>query len=274
MNNILKWHGKIKLLSPMSHNSDESFGVDTTFRRVKILSGGKVHRIPIYSGNAFRGILRRIGADHLFKTVDINNVPQKLYYCFFSGGMLQGGSGSKGVEIQKKREVRAMVPFLSIFGSAMSNYIMPGKLKVGQGIPICKETAEYTGIESEETYYSFIDSIFYTRRDDYEPTIEENDKKKENEDQAHQMKYNAEVLIPGTELDHTFSLTYANELEQSCFGSIMRQFINNPILGGKSAVGHGNVKLVGYGNFPDPTVYQNFLVENKESIVKYITEIL
>lgn len=264
----LTWKGILKTLSPMTHNSDESMGTDTKFRRISVLYNGKSVRVPHYSGNAFRGILRRIGAKQLFDALGLEKISDALYYMFFCGGALKKGSQQNYIDIGAKRELRANIPFLSIFGAAVQNTIMPGKMEIGLAMPIAKETQELTGIQSDVSVWSMIDDIFYTRRDD----LEDREEERKKDDGAQQMKYNIEVLTPGVELQHNISLFHCNEIEQACFGYAMSALIEKGILGGKSGTGHGRVQFNYSPEFPNAKPYLDFLKKEKDAVVQYIRD--
>jgi hypothetical protein len=260
---IARWEGTITVLTPLAHNSDEPLGVDTKFRRIKYFVDGKGMEIPVYSGNAFRGILRRILARDFLNRLGIERVSDRLYYTFFSGGALDRGSSQEYIDVGLRREMRRNIRFLSLLGAAFQNNVLPGILDVGIGIPIAKETKTYTGIESEQSVFEMLTEIFYTRRDDLE------DRAGDKED-AQQMRYTIECLVPGTRLHHTFTLTQANTIEQSCFGAAISLFLKDPILGGKSGTGHGKVKLDYSPEFPQPDAYWEDIEKRKEEIAEYV----
>jgi hypothetical protein len=263
---IHKYTGIITLLAPLSHNSDESLGVDTKFRRVKYFVDGEGVEIPIYSGNAIRGILRRLAAKDFLERIGIEQTSDRLYYALFTGGSIEKGSQQEFIEIGLRRELRRNMPFISLFGTAFQNEILSGLIDVGMAIPISRETAPYTGVEEAKSIFEMTTEIFYTRRDDLEDR--EGDKQG-----AQQMKYTIECLAPGVRLHHTFTLTQANQIEQSCFGHVMSLLAIDPVLGGKSGVGHGKVALSYAPEFPDPAPYLKYLEDNKESIAKYVNGI-
>ena len=262
----LVFNGTIELLSPLAHNSDESLGTDTKYRRIGIIYDGKVIRVPVYSGNAFRGKLRRVAAKQFFDLLEFGkeSMSDVLYYTCFTGGALKKGSSQDYIEIGTKRELREKMPFLSLFGTALQNQIPEGKLKIGIGVPISKETAHMTGIESTLSIWEMLDEIFYTRRDDLE------DKEDGKPEEAHQMKYSIEVLIPGVVLKHKMSASNLTEVETACFGYMMQEFMMQSSLGGKSGTGHGNICFSYTPEFPDSKPYLDYIAENKSIITEYI----
>lgn len=260
---IGKWEGTITVLSPLAHNSDESLGVDTKYRRIKYFVDGKGIAIPVYSGNAFRGILRRLLARDFLDRIGIEKVSDRLYYALFAGGSLEKGSSQEFIDVGFRRDLRRHIRFLSLLGTAFQNNILPGILDVGIGIPIAKETQAYTGIADERSVFEMLTEVFYTRRDDLEDRAGD-------KTEAQQMKYTIECLVPGTQLHHTFTLTQANGLEQSCFGAAIALFLKDSVLGGKSGTGHGRVSLAYAPEFPSPDAYWADVEEKKEEIAGYV----
>lgn len=263
---IQRFNGAITVMTPLAHNSDESLGVDAKFRRLKVQTPEGEAMIPVYSGNAFRGRLRRLAAADFLEHLGIGGangakISDKLYYCMFSGGSLQKGSTSGYIDVGAKRDLRANIPFLSLFGTAFHNQMLAGKLSVGMGIPVARETAAITGISADASVWDLVDEVFYTRRDDLED--------KQNRDEPQQMRYTVECLTPGAIMAHEFLLTHANEIETSCFGAIMRQFAEQPLLGGKGGIGHGRIKYQYDAEWPSELEYYEYLSKNMEAIYNY-----
>ena len=151
---IQRWSGVITVRSPLAHNSDENVGADSKFRRIKIQTPEGEAMILMYSGNAFRGRLRRLAAADFVERLGIggtngSKISDKLYYCMFSGGALQKGSTSGYIDVGAKRDLRANIPFLSLFGTAFHNQMLAGRLSVGHGIPVARETAFMTGMPAD-----------------------------------------------------------------------------------------------------------------------------
>lgn len=263
MSNVKKLDGFITCISPLVHFSDENNGVDRKLRRLKYMYEGEVEMVPTISGNQIRGILRRIAAADFLRVLGVEKITDKFYYMLFSGGSLEKGSKQDYIEVGSKRELRDRIPFLSLLGCSFKNQIIEGKVKVGMGVPICRETVPYTGENSAISCWDLCDEIFYTRRDDLED-------KAEKQEAAQQMKFTVEALCPGTRLKHFFQLLELSEVEESCFYAILKKFNESPFLGGLSSKGHGKVNL-GYIIPPDAEkVYYEYLKENKDKILGYI----
>lgn len=262
---------KMKLLSPLSHYSDERMGTMQVARTMKFEHEGEFLDIPIYTGNAFRGQLRRIAMRDFLEKIGIveEGISAKLYHLFFTGGALT--SGSRYTETGKKREMREKCPALSLFGTAIGDQIPEGKMKVGIFKPICKETASFTGVESSVSFYDLLEENFYTRRDDLKSNhFNINESEKHNN--PVQMKYEQQNLSAGTDLVSRIIIENANEIETSCLISILDKFKEVPFIGGKSSVGHGEVD-VDFDYKGNSKAYYGYLEENKEDIRAWVREL-
>ena len=253
-------------LSPISHNGDETLSNTVPFRRQTIVVGDEVEEVPVISGNSIRGIWRRLGAQHLLDAVGLTQEECKvdLYHKLFTGGSLN--SSSDDIQVTFRREVRAKVPFLSIFGTALDSFILKGKLICSFMYPVCRQTTKYTGIESEKDVYEFISSEFYTRRDDYE------EQQDEVIDKSNQMIYDGEVLIAGTKFNQILILDTPHSIEIGCFFNILKLFKEKPFIGGVSRAGHGQVDFnLDFSKYEkEINEYNEFLKENKEDIKSFL----
>lgn len=290
MPSIHKWSGKLTLLSPLSHGADQTLSNHTKFRRLDVAQpDGTSLGVPCYSGNAFRGKLRRLIAADLVELLGTGTEPQMfpkdVYYGLFAGGALEKGSTSRNIEVGWRVEARRLVPALSLLGTARKNQMLQGKLSVGMAWPIAKETVSATGIISDACIWEMVQDIQYTRRDDHEGYSEaekqaaaqgsmfgeeEKGDKKEKETGPQQMLYQIECLIPGTVLDHSFGIRDATDLELSCFGRMMRLFEEQPVLGSKSGSGHGRVKPEYEPEWPEDSLYLEHVAENKDGILEIL----
>lgn len=271
MNN-LKVDVKMKLLSPLSHFGDERLGTMQIMRTNKFLYEGEFIDVPVYSGNGFRGQLRRIMMRDYLEKLGIadEGISEKLYYTLFTGGSLTGGARYE--EVEDRLHLRKMCPPLALLGTALGDQILQGKMKTPIFLPVCKETVDYTGEESEISFYDMLEDVFYTRKDDLKSVtynIKEEDKKKEN---PTQMKYEAQVLSAGTELVGTIVIENANKIEESLIHAGFKRLEEVPFIGGKSAAGHGKVDL-SYRELEPVDTYYNYLEENKEEIRQWLRKV-
>ncbi|MBU1999467.1 MAG: hypothetical protein KKE64_08260 [Candidatus Omnitrophica bacterium] len=271
MKNRVKIVGVITLRSPLSHGADEKMGTDTKFRRMTYMVSGEPMDVPIISGNSIRGQMRRVAAMDFLERLGLAKeklLTDSLYYMMFSGGALEKGAGKPYIDIGSKRQLREMMPFMSLFGGAIENQIMAGKLEVDHAIPICSELIEYTNIEEKKSFWDMLEEIYYTRRDDLE--------EKSGEVKTQQMKYTTECLSAGTRLLHGFTLNYVNEVEEACFYNALRLWIEKDSIGGLSAIGHGRFR----GGYlidqkieiekADISAYGKYMEENKKKLTDYV----
>lgn len=260
----MKVNLELLLKSPLLHFSDERMGTMQVARTMKYKVKEKYLDIPVLSGNAFRGELRRIAMNDYLKKLEIEEegISAKLYYTLFTGGALT--SGSRFTEIAKKREMRKMCPPLSLFGTAIGDQIPEGKLKVSIFKPICKELNEYNNKKSEISFYEMLQDIFYTRKDDLKSKDVNITDETKNEN-AQQMKYEAQGLSAGTILEGNIIIENSNEIEEACLYSILDNFRKSPFIGGKSATGHGEVKVI-QDVKGETENYYKYLQESKEEI--------
>lgn len=249
-----QYEGWLVLRTPLQHGGDVSHGTTRLFRSQKVVcDDGVVRRVPVYSGNAVRGMLRDIAAGQLLDVLGVQ-VPPHVFDFLTSGGSLTSGTAQKAVDIDLARQLQRTIPMVGLFGGGCGNQILEGKLIILQGTPICKETAHLlpgycrqapsAGLSMRELRQL----EFATRRDD---------KKKESmqrlmagpvpergkDDVATQMKFETETLAPGTCLRFGFSLKAATETEWRTLAMALVGFLRNPFLGGRSAAGYGEVAL-------------------------------
>jgi CRISPR type IV-associated protein Csf2 len=258
----------------------ETGGVNARLRRERIvLPDGTVEEIPIISGNSIRGILRDRGMLHMLRTLgygvneetgEVFGLPLAAFYFLFSGGALTK-TGSRGLDLDEARRWRELIPLVSVFGGAMGNQIMPGKLRVGKFIPLCAETLHLI----PDRYHAECCSIWdlcqveaYTRRDDEknetlralidpnERALLEASAARQRQlllddpnapagetGQKQQMRYYVETLAAGTRFYWDIVLEDVTPLEFEAFCVTLVEFSKAPHIGGKSAVGHGKVAI-------------------------------
>lgn len=274
------FEGIVTALTSISHIGD-TYGINAKLRREKIIQAdGTVEEVPIISGNSIRGILRDRGMVHMLKclgygvneeTGEIKGLSLAAFYFLLSGGALTS-TGARGIDIDEARRWRGLIPLVALFGGAMGNQIMPGKLKIGKLIPICAETQhiipERFGNGNLQSIWEMTQEESYTRRDDeknenlrqlIEPdtrrlleaeaatkrvkqgTLEQ--KPETETGQKQQMRYFVETLAAGTRLFWGITMDDVTDLEFEAFCVTLAEFGRAPYIGGKSGVGHGKVSV-------------------------------
>jgi len=250
----LKLDGLITLKTSLVH-SEIYLGVDAKFAREKVLiNDTDTEWIPRLSGNAIRGRLRDLAATYYLDGLGLPTVPLKLFYLLFSGGSLSRGESK--VDLELKRNIGANVPLLSVWGCAIGNQMIHGRLKVGKAYPVARETErllpERFHSRPKPSVWELITEESMTRLDDVKDEWvsryckEMAQQEPLPKESPVQMRYRVETLCPGTQLYHWFSLQWVTPVEIGCFLSALKRFQEHPFMGGMSAIGHGLVEMI-YG---------------------------
>jgi len=273
------FEGIMTALTSISHIGD-THGIHSKLRREKVAQpDGSVEEVPVISGNSIRGILRDRGMLHMLRalgygvneeTGEVQGLPLPAFYFLLSGGSLTSGSG-RGIDVDEARRWRDLIPLVAIFGGAMGNSIMPGKVKIGKAIPICEETAHliperFVNGDGTESIWEYCQEEAYTRRDDEkneklrkliapepralleekargERKVRGTDKDVRDDEQKQQMRYFVETLAAGTRLFWDITLDDVTDVEFEAFCVALAEFARSPYIGGKSGVGHGKVSV-------------------------------
>lgn len=262
--------GIVTALSSISHNGGEQNGVTTQFRREKFMQpDGTVEDVPVISGNSLRGALRDTGMFHMlqrlgyginYETGEVDGLSLPAFYFLFSGGALVSTGDSK-LDVEYFRRMRDTIPLIGLFGGAIGNMIMPGKMKIGKMIPICDETVhlipEKFRPQTIVSAWDLCQLEMYTRKDDEKNEnlrgmIEEKTRKLLAGDirkidltkaNAQQMMYYIETLVAGTQLYWKVILEDVTDIEFEAFLTSLIQFSKNPVVGGKSGTGLGDIAI-------------------------------
>lgn len=273
------FNGTFEAEAPISHGADTSAGITQRLRsnRFDVSDPATGERysedVPVISGNALRGQLRDLLAydflERVSGTDDPLEVSDTLSNALYSGGALERGTGAGKLRRRRIQSIREHVPMLSLLGTAIGSQMIEGKLDMGILLPLCMETRSYTGRGDEETrsvYEAFVDTVYYTRRDDREGG------RQEDED-VQQMRYRVHVLVPGTRFDHDMTLKDdPNEIERACLGHAFELFNDRPVIGGMAAKGHGRVNFE-YDHLPDSAAYTEYVENHTGDIREFLTNL-
>jgi len=278
----LRLDGVVTLLSPLSHIG-ESIGPDSYLSQDMIIGpDGRPVECFVYSGNAFRGILRDMAAKYLLDKLGGIAVPLETFHLLFSGGSI---GGAQSINIDQARLYRKVLPAFSIFGGGVGNQIMEGKLKVGSMYPLVSECQRVIPEKHRDinapswTEWTYEKS--YTRRDDSKQEnkrqyifeavqadalppaqkqqeliadAERKDAKKKDDNKkdgpATQMRFTIELLAAGAIMYQRIYLQDMSELEMGAFVSALHEFQKAPYIGGKSATGHGLCEIEYEWSYP------------------------
>ena len=258
-----KLDGVFTMLAPLSHIG-QSIGPDSYLNTVTIIDpNGRPCEVFAYSGNAWRGQLRDMGAKYLLKKLGAK-LPLDVFYLLFSGGAI---GGDQSIDIDQGRRYRKVLPFFSIFGGGVGNQILPGKMNIGPSYPMTKETQHLLPEDHRNPeaspWRTWTTEQSFTRKDDAKDDnltvhlqtaqdralIEGNlfaaaePAKKEKKEAPQQMRYTQELLAAGSRLYHRSTLKDFTELELGAFISCLTEFADAPYIGGQARKGDGLCSL-------------------------------
>lgn len=271
--------GCVTALSSITHNGGQSYGINQMLRREKFVQPDlSIEEVPVISGNGFRGLLRDIGMLHMCRLLGYGDAgedgrPKGLslaaFYFLFSGGTLTS-DGGKALHLDRAREVRTLIPLVGVFGGALGNHIMPGKLKMGKMIPIVRETLhllpEQFRQQQRASIWDCCQREMYTRKDDEKnenlrqiiapaaralideakaskASKKEVGKPQDDTGQNQQMRYYVETLAAGTQFHLRITLDDVTDVEFEAFITTLVEFSRRPFIGGKSGTGLGEISL-------------------------------
>ncbi|XRP97791.1 hypothetical protein ACO3UB_08330 (plasmid) [Methanocaldococcus sp. 16A] len=267
--------------TPIMHGGNEKTGSTIMLNRRKFIVNGKPVDVPIISGNAVRGYLRRLFMKDFLNQIGYEIDYSKkggvrLHHALFSGGLLESLDSSKSGVIDinfKKKVVKYLIP-ATIFGFSFGNQMIESKLKPMMLLPICRElkgTYIPEDIELPEWYnpnvsfYELIDTPFQTRKDELRM-------ERERGEQAVQMIIDYEAFVAGTVFYHEFRLEDPEPIELSAMARILELWKMKPFIGAKSSIGFGEVEIR-YKFDKTSEEYLNFLQKNKDEIVAILDEL-
>lgn len=255
----ITWSGTATALSSIAHGGDTR-GTITLLRRELVRQpDGRLVHVPIISGNAFRGRLRRIGEELLRDTLRYDNeIPLAAAHALRGGGALAKVSAAP-LSGRRLQQLRELVPHIGVFGCAGGGRIIDGCLQVGKLVPHVRETVHITGRDSVdvaafdatqlETYvrhddtdaHDFTDAIAVHRMpvdSSGEPMLEE----LPTADSRH-IVFRVETFPSGTTLSTWLRLERATDLEASFFTDVLAAFTAGGRIGGRGGTGHGQLQL-------------------------------
>lgn len=266
----------IRLVSPAFHGGDEKTGSEVLFRRMKLYHRGRLVDVPFISGNALRGVIRRLVFKDLLDRLGYTIGSLRLYHALFSGGVLETvDESTPAIDIELRRRIRSLLPPLSLLGTAIGNQVIEGKLKVMHLLPVCKETIEYHEDwvitrfpdNAARSCYEYLDWVFHTRRAE--------EKRQSKEEQAVQMLYRFEVLVPGTMLYTRIVCSDCTDLELSALAHMLELFKAHGQIGGKPATGYGRFKIAEARGLDGlkPDAYLKHVEDNAKEIIDLLKDL-
>ncbi len=288
---------------PIIH-TEETIGNISKLKQMRVIYKGKPVSVPALSGNSFRGQLRDILADALCSSLS-NQGKQLLrfndndvYTILYSGGALSEKSKA-GDLIYKFSD---HLPSMRLMGAAFGNVMLPSKLAMTHIVPCAEETQEilqgmYETLDEcpvpPMNEWTSARNLFFndgplTRKDDSKDLTRQRFVDLAEDKVPQQMIYYVECIPAGTWLlQQLYSKFPVDQLELGCLFDGLSAFLRQPTIGGRSSAGYGQVQIQLQGSVgAEPVllngdwsetikdalnVYQNYLTEKREDILKVLT---
>ncbi len=265
------WTGTLTALSSIAHGG-ETRGTITLLRRELVIQpdGRPVH-VPVISGNAFRGRLRRIGEELLRDTLGYEGHLSLAAAHALRGGGALAKTSAEPLSGRRLADLRALVPHVGVFGCAGGGRILDGALQVGKVVPHLAETAHIlpaghpqlpafdatqveTYVRADDTSAHAFTEVLAPARIPVDPAghpqLEhlpeppqpaERPAAAEPSDTAMLMLYRVETFPAGTRFGTWLRLDRATDLELAFFTDVLAAFTHDGRLGGRAGIGHGRV---------------------------------
>lgn len=257
---------KIKALSPISHgafNDGADMGNIMEFRKMTMIVNGTAMDIPVISGNAVRGKMRRLLAREFFwlgGVQALNDKEKDVLYAIMANGGALGKDQAVSVDANGIRELREKMPLLSVFGAACYKYILQGMFNCGFAVINCAENGKgKLGIgdlmtEIGETHH--IDRTMYN--------TEETGMKP--------MPYMTEAVCAGAEFDA--SIEFAPQTTETEKAAVYHGINLITTIGGKSARGYGRVLITADEDIDDSPYLKALKNTDFEYVKKWLGGIM
>lgn len=297
-------------LSPVVHNEILEIGAPVTKGEAKrartmtflVKNANDAYEavpVPIVSGNAVRGLMRRLIVDHSLDELgltgdafgalfDSNEEARRTLFLLRNGGLTAKSVSPKPIGVGGYDRLRKGVPFLALLGGNYQGHHIESCCQIGFLVPLTKETVNYglNGMPAEITakvdperlpvivMVNNAPAIRYTRRAGEE---------KEGSEDKEAMIYGTEVIPPGVTFYSFNTCVTDDEGAALAFRAGMAMLAEHGYIGGMKGRGHGRVSFdlmcVG-GSVAAPldpagsiAAYDRYLRDNKEAITEAISEI-
>lgn len=244
----IRWDLDIRALSSIVHCEDRGHGktgIAALFRRETIVSpDGEPIKVPVISGNSFRGILRRIGEELTANALGYEqSLPLPAAHLLANGGRL--AKAASELTDERERELKELIPHVAVFGGAASARIMSGLLCVDKVLPVSAELLHILRRPPQHAPKLARTVEFYSHLADHRVDLahpRQSDTGTDNTDGTSPLaKYGIETLPAGTRLQGAVEITYATDLQAAFMTDVMKHWAAYGHLGGRTAAGHGRI---------------------------------
>ncbi len=227
----------LTVLTPISHG-DGVEGNVTMAKRVTVITSDGPKHVPHLSGNALRGVLRRHGAERMFAMLNVEpgEVPPAAVYAAANGGSLQ--ATKKPLSTRDVHDLRQAVPHLGLFGCSGGGQIIPGSLIVDMPLLRCVErgnsplSGDKQLVELTGTRHARLPGNLAALASD-------------DDEESNQMIYTFDAIAEGAVFDWGWSIRPGTpDIAESWWTLCLSDWVASGChVGGRSATGHGRVRL-------------------------------
>ena len=265
MRSTTTWTGTLRAVSSIAHDGERRGTVSLLRRERFATPQGEFVHVPVISGNALRGALRRTACD-LF--VDAMELEGEL--SLPAAQLLRGGGGalhkSSKAPLTGSRlaRLRQLVPPVAVFGGTVGSRTLSGALQVGKVVPHLVETAhllaptpavDIASTTSLRDVFTATQLETYTRVEDTEAVLSVSavpvrpdgsleartvlEEAPAAAGGAGQMLFRVETFPAGTRFDAWLQLLRADPIASDFTREVVHAFTAGGRLGGRRGIGHG-----------------------------------
>lgn len=260
------------LRSPLSHIG-ETIGNDAHLNETRYVdaTGEDTVRCFYYNGNAYRGMWRDMGAKYFQDNLssapgEVVKIPPEWFHRLWSGGSIEG---EQKVDAGQNARLRELLPIISNLGTAIGSGTIESTLDSGYGYLLCRETEHlvpsFVRGKCKLPYRRLRDIHEFSRFDDAKSLIKaqyisdpslynedalelggeagKKDAKKKKKERPQQMRYSVMAVVPGARLYSHLRLREITPVALGALVSAIHEWSKRPVIGGKNAIGMGEVDL-------------------------------
>lgn len=288
-------------LSPIVHNEVMHFGYEypkgasKKQRRMPIMveKDGQVFReeVPVISGNAARGLERRLLIDRTFDALEVNleglignkEDARRVLFFFRNGGLTPKNTKALKVHVSVYEQTKAKLPFLDLLGGVYQGHHFEGAAKIGVLMPVTKETYSIFSKAIPQKYRDILEGSPLPELNDLTGEVRYTRRAAggESEDKE-SMIYGTEVIPAGTYFINWSSVITPYDHTMKAFRAMLWLLSEYGYVGGMSGRGHGQISFdMQYTdnngsreiNQNDYLEYLDYLKKNKQDILETMKNI-